>query len=501
MDKNIALNPNPIVKYLGKHNSQFTKQDIIDYISNNDIEMVNFRYCAGDGRLKTLSFVINDLAYLDQVLTTGERVDGSSIFPFIDADCSDLYVIPRFNTTFVNPFSEIPTVDILCSFFTKDGLPLESAPEHVLRKAHKALKKVTGLDYEVMGELEYYVISEEEEAFEIPDQRGYHESAPFNKTEQFRAEVMQMIAKAGGVIKYGHAEVGNFRVGKTLYEQNEIEFLPTKLEDAADQLLIAKYIIRNLAYQYGLDVTFAPKITAGKAGSGMHVHTRLMKDGKNVVIENGKLTDAAYKAISGYLELAPSISAYGNQNPTSYFRLVPHQEAPTTIVWGDMNRSALVRVPLGWVKNASNMTNIANGLANEEEKDFSIKQTVEFRCPDGSADIYLLLASLAIAARHGFEMENSVQYAKDRYIGVNIHDEKNKDLSSKFNQLPTSCAESANQLDRQRDIYEAYNVFSKGMIDGQIAKLRAFEDTNLRAELEGDCNKMLEYVKTFIHCG
>lgn len=500
MNKNIELNPSPLVKYLGKPAREFTKQDIIDYVVNNGVEMINLRYSGADGRLKTLNFIINDLEHLDLVLSTGERVDGSSLFPFVDADCSDLYVVPRFSTAFVNPFATVPTVDLLCSYFTKDGLPLESAPENVLRKAHKALKEVTGMEYEVMGELEYYVITEREEFFNIPDQRGYHESAPFNKTEQFRAEAMEMIAQAGGLIKYGHSEVGNFTVGNKLYEQNEIEFLPTRLEDAADQLMVAKYIIRNLAYQYNLDVTFAPKITAGKAGSGMHVHTRLMKDGKNMLIEDGKLTDAAYKIISGYLELAPSISAFGNQNPTSYFRLVPHQEAPTTIVWGDMNRSALVRVPLGWLKNASNMSNIANDLPLAPEVDYSSKQTVEFRCPDGSADIYLLLASLAVAARHGFEMKNSVEYAKEHYIGVNIHDDKNKAFAEKFNQLPASCCESAEQLERQRAIYEAYGVFGKGLIDGQIKMLRAFNDCDLRKALNTP-EKMMEYVATFIHCG
>lgn len=500
MNKNIELNPNPIVKFVGKPAREFTKQDIINFVVNNGVEMINLRYSGADGRLKTLNFIINDLEHLDLVLSTGERVDGSSLFPFVDADCSDLYVVPRFGTAFVNPFASVPTIDLLCSYFTKDGVPLESAPENVLRKAHRALKEVTGMEYEVMGELEYYVITDSEETFNIPDQRGYHESAPFNKTEQFRAEVMQMIAQAGGLIKYGHSEVGNFSVGGKLYEQNEIEFLPTRLEEAADQLMVAKYIIRNLAYQYNLDVTFAPKITAGKAGSGMHVHTRLMKDGKNTLIKDGKLTDAAYKIISGYLELAPSISAFGNQNPTSYFRLVPHQEAPTTIVWGDMNRSALVRVPLGWINNASNMSNIANDLPMTPEVDYSHKQTVEFRCPDGSADIYLLLASLAVAARHGFEMKNSVEYAKEHYIGVNIHDDKNKEYASKFNQLPASCCESADQLERQRAIYEAYGVFSKGMIDGQIKMLRAFNDCNLRAELDTK-EKMMDFVATFIHCG
>ena len=133
-----------------------------------------------------------------------------------------------------------------------------------------------------------------------------------------------------------------------IYEQNEIEFLPVNAEDAADQLMIAKWIIRNLAYKHGYNITFAPKITTGKAGSGLHIHMRIMKDGQNQMLKEGVLSETARKAIAGIMELAPSITAFGNTNPTSYFRLVPHQEAPTNICWGDRNRSVLVRVPLGW---------------------------------------------------------------------------------------------------------------------------------------------------------
>lgn len=148
---------------------------------------------------------------------------------------------------------------------------------------------------------------------------GHHESAPFVKWGDFRRKAMLYIAQTGGLIKYGHSEVGNFTLGDYEYEQNEIEFTPTTLEDAADQLLIAKWILRNLAREYGVNITFAPKITVGKAGSGLHVHTRLIKDGRNVMVENGKLSDVAKRAIAGYLTLAPSLTAFGNQNPTSYF--------------------------------------------------------------------------------------------------------------------------------------------------------------------------------------
>lgn len=374
MNSKYALNPHALVRFLEKDAKDFTKEDIIRYVTENGIEMINFRYPGADGRLKTLNFIINSLEHLDNILTSGERVDGSSLFPYIEAGSSDLYVLPRYRTAFLNPFSEIPAVDILCSFYTKDGKPLELSPEYTMRKAHEALKRVTGMEYEVMGELEYYVVSEKEDLFLASDQKGYHESTPFNKGRDLRTLAMKYIAGTGGLIKYGHSEVGNFTKGDLMYEQNEIEFLPTKMEDAADQLIIAKWILRTLAYQFGVDLTFAPKITVGKAGSGLHIHTRLKKGDKNMMIENGKLTDHALKAIAGYLDLAPSLTAFGNTNPTSYFRLVPHQEAPTNICWGDRNRSVLVRVPLGWTSGASDMLRDANPLEKVEDRDFSGKR-------------------------------------------------------------------------------------------------------------------------------
>ena len=499
---NTTLNPDPLVRFLGKPRREFTRADLIRYIEEHGIEMINLRYPGADGRLKTLNFVINDRAYLESILTCGERVDGSSLFPYIEAGSSDLYVVPRYRTAFRNPFSEIPAVDILCSYYTKDGTPFEMAPEQTLRRAHEALRRTTGFDFHVMGELEFYVVAPREELFPAVDQRGYHESTPFNKGAEFRVRAMQYIAQAGGEIKYGHSEVGNFTQGEWMYEQNEIEFLPTDLEAAADQLLVAKWIIRTLAYEYGVSVTFAPKITVGKAGSGLHIHTRLMHEGRNAMVESdGRLSDNALKAIAGYLSLAPSLTAFGNTNPTSYFRLVPHQEAPTNICWGDRNRSVLVRVPLGWSRGAGGMASDANPPEQPAMPDVDLKQTVEFRCPDGSAGIYLLLAGLAVAARHGFEMENGLQYARDRYVDVNIFDDKHREVLARLSSLPASCEESARCLEAQRAIYEQHGVFAPGLIDGLDSRLSPFHDATLRREIAGDMARIKQLVATYFHCG
>lgn len=297
MNQELLMSPNRLVTFLQKPAAEFTKADIINYIQQNEIRMVNFMYPAADGRLKTLNFVINNASYLDAILTCGERVDGSSLFPFIEAGSSDLYVIPRFRTAFVDPFAEIPTLVMLCSFFNKDGEPLESSPEYTLHKACKAFTDVTGMEFQAMGELEYYVISEDDGLFPATDQRGYHESGPYAKFNDFRTQCMSYIAQTGGQIKYGHSEVGNFMLDGKVYEQNEIEFLPVNAENAADQLMIAKWVIRNLAYQYGYDITFAPKITVGKAGSGLHIHMRMMKDGQNQMLKDGALSDTLVKPL------------------------------------------------------------------------------------------------------------------------------------------------------------------------------------------------------------
>ena len=498
--KTFDLNPNLLESCLGKSKNDFTKQDLIKYIETNGIKMLNFRYVGGDGRLKTLNFNINGRKHLEELLSTGERVDGSSLFSYVEADSSDLYVIPRYKTAFVNPFTEIPTLDIMCSYFDKDGQPLASAPEYVMKKANDALYKSTGLTLQTMGELEYYVIYPKEEQYIGVDQKGYHESMPFAKSEKFRCEAMQAIAQAGGTIKYGHSEVGNFTINDLVYEQNEIEFSPTDVDDAADNLILAKWILRMLGYKHGVTVSFAPKISVGKAGSGLHVHYRLLKNGQNVLIENHKLSDIAKKSIAGILDLAPSLTAFGNTLPISYLRLVPHQEAPTSICWGDRNRSVLVRVPLGWLGGANEMIKVVNPQDENAACDTIIKQTCEFRCPDGSADIYLLFAGLAVAIRHGIEMKDALTIAEKLYVNVNIFKDENVDVANKLESLPVSCFDSADCLDKQREIYQIDNVFTKGTIDGIISKLKSYEDQNLSESLYRNHEEIKKIVNKNIHC-
>ena len=489
-----------LVAALKKPRALFTKAAIERFIKVQGIRHVNFMYAGGDGRLKTLNFVLNDAAYLDEILSCGERVDGSSLFSYIEASSSDLYVVPRFSTAFVDPFAKLPTLCLLCSFFNKDGEPLESSPEYTLHKACEAFTRETGLEFQAMGELEYYVISDAPSAFPAKDQKGYHESAPFAKFNEFRQKCMLYISMAGGCIKYGHSEVGNFTQDGRLYEQNEIEFLPCPAEDAANQLTVAKWMIRNLGNEFGYDVTFAPKITVGKAGSGLHIHMRMMKNGQNQMLTDGRISDTAKRAIAGMMKLAPSITAFGNMNPTSYFRLVPHQEAPTNVCWGDRNRSVLVRVPLGWTAK-TDLCKAANPREPGKAFNTAQKQTVEMRSPDASANVYLLMAGLAVACRHGFSLPDGVAFAESTYVNVNIHKAENAKLLSTLATLPDSCAASADCLEAQRAVYEEANVFSPAMIDGILGQLRAFGDRTLRADIQDKPEEVAKLVREYFYCG
>ena len=491
----VSLSPNPLVQALRKPPKEFTKADIIGYIEDNRIPMLNLRYVGGDGRLKTLNFAIQSKAHLDRVLTLGERVDGSSLFTFVEATSSDLYVVPRLSTAFLSPFSTIPTLEFLCAFYDVDGAPLASAPQEILRKAQRALQEDTGCTLEALGELEYYLFSPEEPLFRVEEQRGYHESGPFSKWEDVRTETLLHLVTMGCAVKYAHSEVGNFVAEGRQMIQQEIEFLPVDVMDAADQMVLAKWVLREVAHSYGIEVSFSPKIAVGQAGSGMHFHTRLVKDGVNQFSTGEGLTEDALKVIGGYLSHAASLTAFGNTVPTSFLRLVPHQEAPTSICWGDRNRSVLVRVPLGWQHIDDSMFRDANpnespitGLPNDS-------QTVELRSPDGSAAIHLLLAGITVAARLGLIQPGMADYARERKVDGDASQTPGLD------QLPSSCFEAAGRLLAQREDYEARGVFPAGLIDSWASRLVELGDMHLRDDLADSRVSVEELVDRYFHVG
>ena len=482
---------NPLVRTLGKLPADFTRKDLLGYIRRHDIRSVHFRYPAIDGKLKELKLPVNDLADMDAVLAEGERVDGSSLFKgMVDPGRSDMYVVPMYRTAFLNPF--VPDcLSLLCRFIDSKGELAAFMLDNILARSAEALRADTGLEMTALGELEFYAVyPEDQDLYPGRPQSFYHEASPYVKLGDFSEEILRHTAEVCGGVKYCHSEVGYIKaspedlpeIRNKRLSQYELEFLPAPLLETAGRLLTAKWLIRNFAARRGILVTFAPKLSLGDAGSGMHIHMSLRKGGKNVLTDaRGSLTASAHGLIGGLLRSAGGLTAFGNTCAASYLRLVPHQEAPVKVCWSAANRSALVRVPLGW-RGVDNLACRVNPGQPRDFKGEMFGQTVELRSPDGSADVCLLLAGLAVAAREGLKDRGGSRKLVDSCnVVTNIFDDKK--LLARLESLPRNCWESARILERQRRVYEDRGIFPPEVVDFCLRRLRAEDDRHLAARL------------------
>ncbi|RKY75901.1 glutamine synthetase [candidate division KSB1 bacterium] len=481
---------NPLTKILDKPRTDFTRDDLLKVIEEKQIERLTFHYTALDGKLKELKLPIANRYQAEIILTNGERVDGSSLFKgMVDVSLSDLFVVPVYSTAFLNPFDPA-SLDFICRFITKDGERAPFTLDNILQKAYNLFKERTGLDLHVLGELEFFLLRDPDtKIYPAPVQRGYHSSTPFVKSGQILNEMVRYISQITESIKYAHSEVGYVeKVRSDLDEirgkqgeQLEIEFLPRPVMEAADWLVLSRWLIRNVSYRCGCVATFAPKLEEGIAGNGFHVHAALLKNGKNIMRESsGELSAEAKKLIGGLCKYAGSLTAFGNTVSSAYLRLVPNQEAPTRICWSDLNRSAMIRVPLGW-SNLTNLAGIVNPGKASELDQIASRQTVELRSPDGSALIHLLLAGITMAAEWGLTNEESKDLAEKLYVTGNIF--KNKKLLRSLPALPKSCVESSRCLQKNRDLYERDGVFTPSSIDYILNMLKSEDDEHMNERL------------------
>jgi len=498
---------NPLCSLLDKPANEFMRADFLEIIERKNLERITFHYTALDGRLKELKLSVLSRAQAESILADGERIDGSSLFKgMVDTSLSDMYVVPEYKTAFLNPFDK-GSLDFICRYLTKDGVRAPFAPDNILYKADMLFQKKTGLVLNALGELEFFLILPREPGiFHLERQQGYHESAPFIKSGDILNEMVHHLAQITGAVKYSHSEVGSIdHIESDLLElrgkkaeQLEIEFLPKPVQEMADALVMGRWIIRNVAYKYGCDATFSPKLEKGVAGNGFHFHLELLKDGNNVMRDReGELSEHALRLLGGLSEYAESLTAFGNTQVSSYMRLVPNQEAPTRIFWSDLNRNALVRVPLSW----SNLSHLAKKINPKEDSDVSIQQsgqTIELRSPDGSALVHLLLAGITMAAAWGFQEDQSLEFAKKYYVDKDIH----SDLSrlDTYPSLPTSCVESSRLLIKKRNLYERESIFPKSVIDF-VAKLLAAENDEMMAQKLADLplNDRLHEMRKIMH--
>ncbi len=506
---------NPVSVMLNKPARDLTRANLLKVIEQKQIERLTFHYTALDGKLKELKLPANNRHQVETVLAEGERVDGSSLFKgLVEMALSDLYVVPLYRTAFFNPFDE-HSLDFVCRYFTKDGVQAPFALDTILGKAAEIFRTASGLELNALGELEFFLLSPTaDQCYPVERVGGYHASTPFNKSGPALNEMVRHITQVTGAVKYAHSEAGVIgcvlsdikEIEGRRAEQLEVEYLPRPVEEMADALVLGRWIIRNVASRLGSVATFTPKLEEGIAGNGFHFHLELAKDGKNVMSEpDGRLSEAARKLIGGLCEYADSLTAFGNTVSSAYLRLVPNLEAPTRVCWSDLNRSALIRVPLGW----SNLSGLAKKINAQESEDYEnslgSRQTVELRSPDGSALIHLMLAGITMAANWAFGGDLSLfkeygplELAERLYVKGNVF--ADKDLLKRLPALPASCVESARLLLRKRDLYERDGVFPPTVIDYIARMLEAENDEFMNKRLSDlPANERLHEIRKIMH--
>jgi glutamine synthetase len=474
-----------VAKRLGVAPEHLQRSDLLNFIKENHIKRISFHYTALDGRLKQLIIPVSSMDYAERVLAAGERVDGSSLFKnMVPAGGSDLYVVPDYSTAFIHPFDN-GSVSLLCRYLDKNEQLAEFAPDNILVKAARRITNDFGMELWGLGELEFYIIGDPgENPFQMSAQSAYHEGRPFSHFQPMLLEMIDIIAGITGRVKYGHSEVGvihsltssNPAIDGKYAEQFEIEFMPAPIEKAADYVSIAKWVVRSVAAKYNCMITFIPKLEESHAGTGMHFHLELLKNEDNQMTNpDGSLSDIAKIAIGGLCDNASVLTAFGNTSASSYLRLVPNQESPTSVFWSDMNRSAMVRVPLGWKKGEDMASLVNHKLKGRYVSPFK-RQTIELRTSDGSAHVHLLLAAISETIHTALSHPEKYLALADKH-----HLAPGKNKADDFPSLPDSCYQSAKLLMLEKERFS--NIFPQYLMDWLYQSLLAEGDEHLRKEL------------------
>jgi glutamine synthetase len=440
------------------------------YVHEKDIKIIDFKVVTIVGKWNHLSIPSTRLN--ERIFVEGIGFDGSS-YGYALLENSDMVFIPDLTTAFIDPFCEILTLSMIANIYeVHDGIKrFEGDPRFVAEKAERYLREVNCGDEFVIGpEFEFYLFDhvsyeiknnhqevtidsrqaqwnsnnkEDNQGYKVQTQRGYHVDLPYDVNNNLRSEMCLKMEEMGVQVKYHHHEVG-------AAGQLEIEVELGKMLDMADKTLVTKYIVKNTAVKHGKTATFMPKPLYGEAGSGMHVHMMLRKDGVNLFYDEkgySGLSQEAFYFIGGILKHAASLLAFTNPSTNSYKRLVPGFEAPTSICFGTANRSAVIRIP-GYAKSSD-------------------RKRFEFRSSDGTANPYLAYSALLMAGLDG--IINKIDPTKEGFgpYDVNIFDLPREERL-KIKNLPKSLDEALEALKNDYDYLLKGGVFTKHFIENWI---------------------------------
>lgn len=451
-------------------------EQVLKTIKEKQIEWVDFRFTDLSGRTHHITLPAKEVD--EDTFVNGVAFDGSSIPGFRGIEESDMVMMPDPTSTYVDPFTAHPTLNVLCDIYTPDGDRYERDPRSIATRAEDYLKTsgvgtaaffapeseffiFDDVRYESGMNKSFYAVDSEEAiwnsgraeeggntGFKIPVKGGYVPVAPVDQQQDIRSEMCRLLEDAGLRIERHHHEVATAG-------QAEINFRFDTLLKTADNLTIYKYIVHNTAVQFGKTATFMPKPLFGDNGSGMHVHQSIFDGDTPLFYEKGayaNLSETALHYIGGILYHAPALIAFTNPSTNSFKRLVPGYEAPVNLVYSKGNRSAAVRIPVAAVT--------PKGCR------------IEFRTPDSTANPYLAFSAMLMAGLDGIKRKIDPQAAGYGPFDKNIYELPEEEKEG-IRSVPGSLEEALHALEADFEFLTEGGVFTKEFIDNYIDFKRA----------------------------
>lgn len=451
-------------------------QDVLNTIKENNIMFVDFRFIGLNGMVHHITLPVSEVS--EETFEAGVAFDGSSIPGFRGIEESDMVMMPDPASAFVDPFTMHPTINVMCDIFTPNGERYDRDPRGIAHKAEEYLKKAgVGTAAYFAPESEFFVfddvrfnndmnssfysVDSEEAAwntgrkeeggnlgFKVGVKGGYVPVAPTDAQQDIRSEMVRVMEEAGLKVERHHHEVATAG-------QAEINFRFDTLTKTADNLIKYKYIVQNVAKQWGKIATFMPKPLFGDNGSGMHVHSSIFNGSEPLFYEKGaygNLSKLAMNYIGGILYHAPALIALTNPSTNSFKRLVPGYEAPVNLVFSKGNRSAAVRIPIAAVS--------PKGCR------------IEFRTPDSTANPYLAFSAMLLAGLDGIKRGLDPVELGYGPFDKNIYElpeEEKKEIRS----VPGTLEEALDALEADSSFLTEGGVFSEDFIANYIAFKRA----------------------------
>ena len=449
----------------------------IQLINEFDVKWVDLRFTDTKGKQQHVTMPARDAN--EDFFEEGKMFDGSSIAGWKGIEASDMILMPDDATAVLDPFTEEPTLIIVCDIIEPATMQrYDRDPRSIARLAEEYLKSTGIGDTAFFGpEPEFFIFDEVKyksdisgSMFKIYSEQGswntdasfetgnkghrpsvkggYFPVPPLDHDHEIRTAMCNALEEMGQVVEVHHHEVATAG-------QNEIGVQFNTLVTKADEVQNLKYVVHNVADAYGKTATFMPKPLYGDNGSGMHVHISISKDGKNTFAGEGYagLSETALYFIGGIIKHGKALNAFTNPSTNSYKRLVPGFEAPVMLAYSARNRSASIRIP-----------HVSSPKARR----------IEARFPDPAANPYLAFAALLMAGLDGIQNKIHPGDAADK----NLYDLPPEEAS----QIPQVCGslkEALEALDADREFLTKGSVFTDEFID-TFLELKSAEEIKVR---------------------